>query len=110
MGTGTSCEGIPQQKIERLVEIYMGNAAALRPGDARRLEDRKFGEPFAPKPGGRRRHRHYSGEKTNAPLTAFGQSDDDVDLAAVDHVGAVLGAADRGERGRRDASTGGLGA
>src|SRR5262249_11565401 len=58
-----SCEGVLQQEIERLVEIDMGNAVAVRAGNARRLEDGKFGEPLAPEAGGRRRYRHDAGKK-----------------------------------------------
>src|SRR5690349_14547266 len=73
-----SCEDVLQQKIERLVEIDMGNAVAFCAGDAGRLKDRELGEPLAPEAAGRRHHRYDAGEEPDAALAAFGQSDDDV--------------------------------
>src|SRR5271166_1211799 len=67
-----SCEGILQQKIERLVEIDMGNAVAVCAVDPRRLEHWKLGKALAPETGRRRRHRHDPGEEPDPPLAAFG--------------------------------------
>jgi hypothetical protein len=80
----------------------MGNALLYCTADPRRLEDREFGEPVAPEAGRRRHHGHDTGEKTDSPSTAFGQSDHDIYFAAVDYIGIVFGAADRGERCCRD--------
>ena len=79
----------------------MGNAVASVCFDARRLEEREFGKTLAPETHWRGRHWHDAREKSNAPHPALWQSNDHVYLAPVDHIRAVLGAANRGEcRGR----------
>ena len=80
----------------------MGDTVPGRMCDARRLEHRELGEALPPEPPGRWRHRHDPREKADPPFTVFGLADYDIDLMSVDNVGAVLGAADRRERGRRD--------
>src|SRR6202022_4119109 len=98
---GSSGEDVAQQKFERLVEIDVRHAITARALDPRWLKYREFGKALAPEARGGGRHWQDPWEKTDAPVAALRQADHDIDLAAVDDIGAVLGAADRGECRRR---------
>src|ERR1700756_3652757 len=105
-----SCENVLKEKVERLVEVDMGNPLFRRASNPRRLKHRKFREALAPETRWRRSNRHNSREEADPLLTAFGQSHHNIQFTTVDDIRVVFSAADRGKRGCRDPGMCGFGA